>query len=445
MGKAKEIVGTEPLLEHLSGAAARARETLVLAQFPSCCSDGTPLPCRKKRYTPSTRQRVPSLQKKIPARLYRQRELLMDYDVTIVGGGPAGASCAAFCAMAGLRVLVLERAAFPRDKVCGDCLNPDAWPVLVRLGVEDAVRSLPHAALRTVEFAGLRGQPIRLPLPDVERGEIAVKRRDLDALLLANASARGAAVGHESAVSGLRRVEGGHALDLADAGSRGGMDAVTSRFLVAADGRQLGRCGIHRPARRDEHSRRTRETGAAHRPASARAVSPGVWSEGADALVSAGIRRAVPGWGRGAERVPRGSAGNAREPRAVGAGRVFARDRSSLAHDRAAGSFSGASARHRSTAGCIWSATRRAWSSRSRARGSITRCVPASWPVRRSPPPRLASKARLRQRGVMSRRTRKCTAGGSGSTAWLARRAGIPGWRVGRSKGCDGSRCCFVI
>ena len=46
------------------------------------------------------------------------------FDVAIVGGGPAGAVCAAFCSGAGLRTLVLEREKFPREKVCGDCLNP---------------------------------------------------------------------------------------------------------------------------------------------------------------------------------------------------------------------------------------------------------------------------------------------------------------------------------
>src|SRR5204863_21120 len=53
-------------------------------------------------------------------------------DVAIVGGGPAGSTCAAFCAAAGLRTLVLEREKFPRDKVCGDCINPAGWPVLPR-------------------------------------------------------------------------------------------------------------------------------------------------------------------------------------------------------------------------------------------------------------------------------------------------------------------------
>jgi flavin-dependent dehydrogenase len=42
------------------------------------------------------------------------------FDVAIVGAGPAGSSCAAFCALGGLRALVLEREKFPREKVCGD-------------------------------------------------------------------------------------------------------------------------------------------------------------------------------------------------------------------------------------------------------------------------------------------------------------------------------------
>lgn len=156
----------------------------------------------------------------------------MDYDVIIVGAGPAGASCAAFCAAAGLRVLILERAVFPRDKVCGDCLNPDAWPTLARLGVEAAVRALPHTALRMVEFAGLRGPPIRLPLPDHARGEIAVKRSILDALLLQNAAAQGADVRQGEAVSRVQRTGEHFTVHTAD-------DAIpaTSRFLVASDGR----------------------------------------------------------------------------------------------------------------------------------------------------------------------------------------------------------------
>ena len=61
---------------------------------------------------------------------------MTDYDAIIVGGGPAGASCAAFCAAAGVRTLVLERAVFPRDKVCGDGIAPYVLHELASLGLD---------------------------------------------------------------------------------------------------------------------------------------------------------------------------------------------------------------------------------------------------------------------------------------------------------------------
>ena len=99
------------------------------------------------------------------------------WDVAIVGSGPAGASCAAFCAAAGLRTLVLERANFPREKVCGDCLNPTCWPVLERLGVAAEVRAAPHGKLSRVEFIGSRW-PIndRAVARRVTSAEIAIRR-----------------------------------------------------------------------------------------------------------------------------------------------------------------------------------------------------------------------------------------------------------------------------
>src|SRR5689334_15665214 len=101
-------------------------------------------------------------------------------DVCIVGGGPAGAACAIVCAQRGLRVAVVEREEFPREKVCGDCLNPSCWPVLRRLGVADAVRKLPHGKLTSVEFITLKGARVSVELPAGEDAEIAVKRSLFD-------------------------------------------------------------------------------------------------------------------------------------------------------------------------------------------------------------------------------------------------------------------------
>ncbi len=63
----------------------------------------------------------------------------MSHDAIVVGAGPGGAATGVLLAEAGLRVLVLDRARFPRPKICGEYLSPEAARVLDRLGVLKAV------------------------------------------------------------------------------------------------------------------------------------------------------------------------------------------------------------------------------------------------------------------------------------------------------------------
>src|SRR6266576_5902097 len=98
------------------------------------------------------------------------------FDVAIVGAGPVGSTCAAFCAAAGLRTVVLDREKFPREKVCGDCLNPSCWPLMRRLGLAERVRQLPHALLDAVEFIAIGGEKVIVDHPAGDESEIAIKR-----------------------------------------------------------------------------------------------------------------------------------------------------------------------------------------------------------------------------------------------------------------------------
>jgi menaquinone-9 beta-reductase len=152
------------------------------------------------------------------------------FDVAIVGGGPAGSSCAAFCALAGLTTLVLEREKFPREKVCGDCLNPSCWPVLERLGLAQRVPDLQHSKLSSVEFITIDGHKLIVDLPGGDDCEISVKRSLFDDLLLRHAHALGADVHEHTTVTGLSKNEQWKIETVSG-------ETFQTRMLVGADGR----------------------------------------------------------------------------------------------------------------------------------------------------------------------------------------------------------------
>lgn len=108
------------------------------------------------------------------------------WDVIIVGAGPAGATAATCLAQHGHRVLLLDRRAFPREKVCGDGLIADAQRVLERLGLIDAVR---RAGYTTRTLSAYSPAGIRV---DVSGEFITLKRELLDALLVQRAISAGA-------------------------------------------------------------------------------------------------------------------------------------------------------------------------------------------------------------------------------------------------------------
>lgn len=151
------------------------------------------------------------------------------YDVLVVGGGPAGATVAALAARAGLSTLVIERTRFPREKVCGDCLNPGVWTVLDQLGVSEMINRLPSAKLRWVEFRNIAKRPIRFELSGEPRGERGIRRKLFDETLINHAISSGAEVRFGEPVL---KVHQGSAWQISTING-----IVHGRFLVAADGR----------------------------------------------------------------------------------------------------------------------------------------------------------------------------------------------------------------
>jgi len=179
-----------------------------------------------------------------------------DFDIGVIGAGPAGSTCAALLARQGLRVALFDRANFPRDKTCGDGITPRGARVLARLGALAAVRAQARAH-RGVVFRWAQGEEFSLTF-ESEPGQpselLVVPRRILDALILEHALAQGVEFIGGAKVNQVREFDGYCAIDFANGVSR------TCKLAVLATGAEtqvLRASGLLHGKPPAEHAART--------------------------------------------------------------------------------------------------------------------------------------------------------------------------------------------
>lgn len=152
---------------------------------------------------------------------------MKEFDAIIVGAGPAGSLAALVLARAGKRVALIDKARFPRPKVCGDCVNPSCWPIWERHGLDQAFSALPHQLLRGVSLELNHKVVYKHDFALSERGERAVERELLDNWLCQEAEEAGALVFHGVRVDGIDN----------DGVVKTTQGLFKGRFVIGADGR----------------------------------------------------------------------------------------------------------------------------------------------------------------------------------------------------------------
>jgi len=161
-------------------------------------------------------------------------------DVCIIGAGPAGTAAAIGLAAAGVPALLLDRARFPRDKVCGDGVSPRAIRILQALGVYRPEAFSHFCRIEGVRIRSPGGQTLEVSLRgDSEVGDgYVIPRKTFDSFLLEAALDQGAGFWDDCQIRDLKLARD-HVLIL---GTRGGHPfSVRARYAVAAWGAQPGR------------------------------------------------------------------------------------------------------------------------------------------------------------------------------------------------------------
>jgi geranylgeranyl reductase family protein len=114
------------------------------------------------------------------------------YDVTIVGAGPAGCSAAFFLAKNGFKVLLADKATFPRDKICGDGISSASLNILEEMEVLKKIEAIEHHKINYIKISSPNGRMMTGRYPIVKNFRdygYVVKRKEFDHVLFEHVKA----------------------------------------------------------------------------------------------------------------------------------------------------------------------------------------------------------------------------------------------------------------
>ena len=165
------------------------------------------------------------------------RRLPTDVEAIVVGGGPAGSTVAAGLAAAGHRVLLLDKAAFPRHKPCSEYINAGGAAQLDGMGLTAELDALGAHRMTAMVVHAPGGGRFRADFGRVEPGRAALglSRHKLDALLVERARAAGADVRERAHVREVSRDAAGRVTGVV-ATIGGQRETIRARVVIGADG-----------------------------------------------------------------------------------------------------------------------------------------------------------------------------------------------------------------
>lgn len=162
------------------------------------------------------------------------------HDLIVVGAGPGGSTAATVAARAGLRVLMLDKDTFPRDKICGDAISGKSVDVLRELGLLDLVVRDESLGSWGVTFSGPSGDVAAIPFSKFMDAPVApgfVSRREVfDDILFRVAGEAGAEIWQNANVSGIVRREDGTVEGVTVSRDGGDPQVINAPLIVGADG-----------------------------------------------------------------------------------------------------------------------------------------------------------------------------------------------------------------